>query len=181
VNFAQIGPSSDFDPVRPEPYLARNLLLSLQETICRPRRRCVEQESPVQVTSSLSSLLGKPSSSDVQSAANLLIKKTSDTAASSSSSQTGDTDTDSSSTESTAVKDFLDYMKKPPAQRMTDAWLKAHNLTEDDLKKMPTAQRDAIEKQMASDIKADMQKKMQATTGQPSSAASLTTLLNNSI
>lgn len=138
----------------------------------------MEQESPVQATSSLSSLLGKPSGSDVQSAANLLIKKTSGTAASS---QTDAANTDSSSTESAPVKDFLDYMKKPPAQRMVDAWLKAHNLTEDDLKAMSPAQRDAIDKQMAADIKADMQKKMQSTTGQPSSAAALTTLLNNSI
>ena len=139
----------------------------------------MKQESPVQATSSLSSLLGKPAGSDVQSAANLLIKKTSNTPTSSS--QTDAANTDSSSSESAPVKDFLDYMKKPPAQRMVDAWLKAHNLTEDDLKHMPTAQRDAIEKEMAADIKADMQKKMQATTGQPSSAASLTTLLNNSI
>ena len=39
---------------------------------------------------------------------------------------------------------FLDYMKESPAQRMIDAWLKAHGLSEQDLQNMPPAQREAI-------------------------------------
>ncbi len=60
------------------------------------------------------------------------------------------------------VQSFLDYMKKSPAQRMIDAWLKAHHLSEEALQKMPAAQRDAIEKQMAQDIADQTKRKIES-------------------
>lgn len=56
-------------------------------------------------------------------------------------------------------QEFLDYMKKSPGQRMIDEWLKAHNLTEQDLAAMSPEKRDAILKQMAEDIKNKMKQK----------------------
>lgn len=52
-----------------------------------------------------------------------------------------------------AEQAFLNYMKETPAQQMEDAWLKAHNLTRQQLAAMSPQQRDAIEKQMAADLK----------------------------
>jgi len=52
-----------------------------------------------------------------------------------------------------AERNFLDYMKKSPGQRMIETWLKAHHLTQAQLDAMPPAQRDAVLKQMAQDIK----------------------------
>lgn len=56
-----------------------------------------------------------------------------------------------------AVQTFLDYMKETPAQRFEDEWLAAHHLTSKELAKMPAKQREAIIKQMESDIKARLQ------------------------
>lgn len=53
---------------------------------------------------------------------------------------------------------FLNYMKETPAQRMQDAWLAAHHLTREDLDAMPPDQRQAIEQQMANDIKNQVEK-----------------------
>lgn len=58
-------------------------------------------------------------------------------------------------------EEFLAYMEKSPAERMAEAWLKAHGLTEEDLKTMDPAKREAIEKQMAEDIKREMQEEAQ--------------------
>lgn len=54
---------------------------------------------------------------------------------------------------------FLDYVKETPAQRWEQSWLAAHGLTEQELNKMPSQQRDAILKQMANDLKQAMQQK----------------------
>jgi hypothetical protein len=61
-------------------------------------------------------------------------------------SQTADTATDPTQT-------FLDYMKETPAQQMEDAWLASHHLTRKDLAAMSPDKRQAIEKQMAEEIK----------------------------
>jgi hypothetical protein len=65
----------------------------------------------------------------------------------------------SSTSADDAVKSFQDYMKETPAQRMIDAWLKAHHLTEKELNALPPAQRDAILKEMTSDIKNEIKQK----------------------
>jgi len=52
-----------------------------------------------------------------------------------------------------AADEFLAYMKESPAERMADAWLASHGLTREKLKAMTPEQRDAVEKQMAKDIK----------------------------
>ena len=57
---------------------------------------------------------------------------------------------------------FFDYLKKTPAQRMVEAWLKAHHLTQKGLDAMPPEQRNAIMKQMADDIKTEMKRKAEA-------------------
>jgi len=65
--------------------------------------------------------------------------------------------------EDTSVEQqFLDYMKKSPAQKMIDAWLKAHHLTEKDLDEMTPEKREATLQQMASDIKNEMKQKIGA-------------------
>jgi len=52
-----------------------------------------------------------------------------------------------------AVDDFLAYMKKSLAERMADAWLAAHGLDRAKLKAMKPAERDAVLKQMAKELK----------------------------
>ena len=134
----------------------------------------------MQITSSFPGLTG--SATDAQNVANLVISKTSSKTTSNSTAQSSDLSDTNAGGESQAVKDFLDYMKKPLAQRMEDAWLKAHGLTEADLAKMSSSERDAVEKQMAADIKSQMQQQAQAKASkQTSSAAGLTTLLANSM
>jgi len=60
-----------------------------------------------------------------------------------------------------AADEFLAYMKESPAERMADAWLASHGLTREKLKAMTPEQRDAIEKQMARDIKDQLQQQAQ--------------------
>jgi uncharacterized membrane protein len=56
-----------------------------------------------------------------------------------------------------AVDDFLAYMKKSLAERMADAWLAAHGLDRDKLKAMKPEERDAVLKQMAEELKQQLQ------------------------
>jgi hypothetical protein len=56
-----------------------------------------------------------------------------------------------------ALQFLTDYLKESPAKRMEDAWLAKHHLTEQQLAAMPSAQQDAIRKQMADDIKKKLQ------------------------
>jgi hypothetical protein len=144
----------------------------------------------VHVKTNLSDLLGLQSNPATQNASNLVTRKTSNASSSSATSnQSADDgldDTDATTGATSPEQSFLDYMKEPVAQRMEEAWLKAHNLTEDDLKSMTPAQRDAIEKEMQADIKAKMQQQAQQKTqsntpAQASSAASMATLLSSSI
>lgn len=114
----------------------------------------------------LSGLIGSESSG------NITITKQSDAASSNNaSSGNGSLAASNSSNQDPAVKSFLDYMKKSPAERIRDAWLQAHHLTEDDLKNMSPAEREAIEKQMAADLKAQMQQQAQAKTPATANAA----------
>jgi hypothetical protein len=78
-----------------------------------------------------------------------------------------------------AVQDFQAYMKESPAQHMVDAWLKAHGLTEQDLAKMSPDQRAAIEKEMAADIKTQIEQQMQKKTGADTAGAVATGSLAN--
>lgn len=59
--------------------------------------------------------------------------------------------------------EFLDYMKKTPAERMEEAWLKAHGLTKADLeKKSPEEQkaiRDAMKKDIEDQLKREAEQK----------------------
>lgn len=60
-----------------------------------------------------------------------------------------------------AAQNFLNYMKETPAQQMEDSWLAAHHLTEKDLAAMSPEKREAIEKQMAADIKRQLEQQAQ--------------------
>ena len=64
-----------------------------------------------------------------------------------------------------AVTNFMDYMKETPAQRFEDQWLAAHGLTEKDLEKMSPDKRAAITKQMADDMKKQMQDAVKKASG----------------
>lgn len=61
-----------------------------------------------------------------------------------------------------AVDDFLAYMKKSLAERMADAWLAAHGLDRDKLKAMKPDERDAVLKQMAAELKQQLQQQAAA-------------------
>ena len=56
-----------------------------------------------------------------------------------------------------AVDDFLAYMKKSLAERMADAWLAAHGLDRAKLKAMSPEDREAVLKQMAEELKLQLQ------------------------
>jgi acyl-CoA reductase-like NAD-dependent aldehyde dehydrogenase len=56
-----------------------------------------------------------------------------------------------------AVDEFLAYMKKTLAERMADAWLAAHGLDRAKLKAMKPEQREAVLKQMAEELKQQLQ------------------------
>jgi hypothetical protein len=64
--------------------------------------------------------------------------------------------TDSSSD---ALQYLIKYMNESPAQRMEEAWLAKHHLSEQSLQAMSPDQQDAIRKQMAEDIKKQIQEK----------------------
>jgi hypothetical protein len=64
------------------------------------------------------------------------------------------------STGDSAAQTFLNYMKETPAQKLEDAWLASHHLTRKDLEAMSPAKRQAIEKQMAEEIKAQTKQAM---------------------
>jgi acyl-CoA reductase-like NAD-dependent aldehyde dehydrogenase len=64
---------------------------------------------------------------------------------------------DSKVSSNAAVDDFLAYMKKSLAERMADAWLAAHGLDRDKLKAMKPEERDAVLKQMAEELKQQLQ------------------------
>ena len=63
---------------------------------------------------------------------------------------------------SSAVDEFLAYMKKSLAERMADAWLKAHGLDREKLKAMKPEDREAVLKQMAEELKQQLQQATQA-------------------
>ncbi|HEY1722345.1 MAG TPA: hypothetical protein VGG27_13975 [Magnetospirillaceae bacterium] len=79
-----------------------------------------------------------------------------------------------------AVQSFMNYMKETPAQRFEDSWLAAHGLTEKELNAMPADKREAILKQMAEDMKKDVQqatqKKLAQSSGGAGAAASMLSL-----
>jgi hypothetical protein len=56
-----------------------------------------------------------------------------------------------------AVDDFLAYMKQSLAERMADAWLAAHGLDREKLKAMKPEDRAAVLKQMAEELKLQLQ------------------------
>lgn len=56
-------------------------------------------------------------------------------------------------TDTAAVTDFLAEAKKTPAERIRDDWLARHKMTEDELKSMPSDKREAVEKEIAEELK----------------------------
>lgn len=59
-----------------------------------------------------------------------------------------------------AAQDFMNLMKQSPMERWMDQWLKSHNLTKEDLEKMPAEQRHALMREMAQDIARDIKEKI---------------------
>jgi hypothetical protein len=56
------------------------------------------------------------------------------------------------------VKQFMDYAKESPMERMRDQILKSMGLTEDDLKKMSPEQQKAVEQKIEQIIKQKLEK-----------------------
>jgi hypothetical protein len=65
-------------------------------------------------------------------------------------------------TPDTAAQDFLNYMKESPAERMVDAWLKAHGLTKQSLAALPPDKQNALMKEMAKDIADEIKQKAES-------------------
>lgn len=61
-----------------------------------------------------------------------------------------------------AETEFLNYMKETPAQRMEDAWLKAHGLTKEKLAAMAPKDREAVMRQMEKEIEDSLKRQTQA-------------------
>jgi acyl-CoA reductase-like NAD-dependent aldehyde dehydrogenase len=78
---------------------------------------------------------------------------------------------DSKVSSNQAVDDFLAYMKKSLAERMADAWLAAHGLDRDKLKAMKPDERDAVLKQMAEELKQQLQQAAAAKTSDKTKTA----------
>jgi hypothetical protein len=78
---------------------------------------------------------------------------------------------DSKAAGNQAVDDFLAYMKKSLAERMADAWLAAHGLDRDKLKAMKPADREAVLKQMAAELKQQIQQAAAEKAGRKTAAA----------
>ncbi|MBB3592075.1 hypothetical protein FHX08_002419 [Rhizobium sp. BK529] len=57
---------------------------------------------------------------------------------------------------SSLVDEFSDWSNMDPAEFIRARYLEAHGLTEDDLKAMPADQREAIEKEIAEQIKREL-------------------------
>jgi len=72
---------------------------------------------------------------------------------------------------SSAVDDFLAYMKKSLAEHMADAWLAAHGLDREKLKAMKPEEREAVLKQMAEDLKKQMAEAADKAAGRKTAAA----------
>jgi hypothetical protein len=98
-------------------------------------------------------------------------------AAAQSSSEDASAASDTPNASDKAVQDFLAYMKESPAQRVVDAWLKAHGLTEQSLAKLPPEKQAAIRKEMAADIKTQIDQQMEQKTGAVPTAGSLASVV----
>ncbi|HEY0526608.1 MAG TPA: hypothetical protein VGD08_24660 [Stellaceae bacterium] len=61
--------------------------------------------------------------------------------------------------------DFLKFARMSPAERIRDAYLRAHGLTEDDLKAMSPEKRKAIEDEIQKEIKDSIQRNTEKKTG----------------
>jgi replicative superfamily II helicase len=62
------------------------------------------------------------------------------------------------SSDDAVVQAFLNEAKKSPVERLREAWLKAHNMSEEDLAKLPPDQRKAIEDDIRKSIQEAMTK-----------------------
>jgi hypothetical protein len=60
-----------------------------------------------------------------------------------------------------ATAEFLDYMKKTPAQRWQDAWLKSHGITQEQFDAMSPAEKWKILQQIREDMEAKMKDQME--------------------
>jgi hypothetical protein len=156
--------------------LARNLLPPDRSLSADGKTSGAEKRrGPVQISGLFSSSM----------ASSLLIQKVSDTTTAKVDDKQATTLGDQSGL-SQPAQAFLDYMKKTPYQRMVDAWLKQHNLTQEELNAMPADQRAGILKQMAADLKEQMQqeqakREQQAKVGKPSAAGGIATLIANAM
>lgn len=66
------------------------------------------------------------------------------------------------------VKEFTDYMKKSPAERMEEAWLKSRGITKEDLDAMSPEERKAILDEMRAAIEDQLKREMHARAQDPS-------------
>jgi hypothetical protein len=72
---------------------------------------------------------------------------------------------DATSQDNSVVRDFLNYAKLSPAERLRANILKSLGLTEDQLKALPPDQQKAVEQKIEQLIQQELQKKL-GTTGQ---------------
>lgn len=70
--------------------------------------------------------------------------------------------------EKTPAEQFLEYMAKTPEQRWREAWLKQHNMTEKDFEALSPEKKQAIEAQMAQDLKEQIRQTAEKKASDPS-------------
>jgi hypothetical protein len=68
-------------------------------------------------------------------------------------SESGASTSGAAASKTSAADAFLAEAKKTPAQRIRDDWLARHKMSEDDLKAMDSKKREAVEKEIAEEIK----------------------------
>ena len=65
--------------------------------------------------------------------------------------------------EASAADSFLSYLSETPAQQMSGQLLAGHHVTAQQLAAMPSAQREALNKQIGEDIKSRLNQQTQKT------------------
>lgn len=65
----------------------------------------------------------------------------------------------------TPLEQFLDYMGKTPAERWREAWLRQHGYTEEEFAALPPEKKQALEDQMAEDLKEQARRTAEKETG----------------
>lgn len=68
-----------------------------------------------------------------------------------------------------SVQEFMNYMKKSPAERMLESWLAAHGITKEEFDAMSPKEKQALMDQMKREIEAQIKKQAEEKVAKASS------------